>query len=196
MDQQLLGQPYYNHTNSNSMMIDGQPSQPPPNYTQQQIFQFNADQPYVIAPNNFNAEIQPQQAINQPYPSIDFFYETPHVQPTMTTSTDLSKNYTNTNTTTSSSSTTTNTTANNYQIPISTNTNNASLSRPSETSTAVSSVDEDYVQNLANELQHTKQLLNQYQLRTEQLMELVKKQTDKISELRDQLSNKANPVES
>ena len=115
MDQQLLGQPYYNHSNSNSMMIDGQPSQPPPNYTQQQIFQFNADQPYVIAPNNnnnFNAEIQPQQAINQPYPSIDFFYETPHVQPT---STDLSKNYTN-NTSTTTNSTTANTS--NYQIPI------------------------------------------------------------------------------
>lgn len=55
---------------------------------------------------------------------------------------------------------------------------------------ATATVDEDYVQNLANELQHTKQLLSQYQLRTEQLMELVKKQTDKISELRDQLANK------
>jgi butyrate kinase len=52
----------------------------------------------------------------------------------------------------------------------------------------VSNVDEDYVQNLTNELQHTKQLLSQYQLRTEQLMELVKKQTDKISELREQLN--------
>ncbi|KAI8379043.1 hypothetical protein BD560DRAFT_444994 [Blakeslea trispora] len=195
MDQQLLGQPYYNHNNSNSMMIDSQqPSQQQQNYTQQQqpVFQFNGpdQQQYVIAPTNFDAsEIQPQQSMSQPYPSIDFFYETPHIQPTMTTSTDLSKNYTNTTTSTAST--------NNYQIPISTNTNNASsISRPSETSTAVSSVDEDYVQNLANELQHTKQLLNQYQLRTEQLMELVKKQTDKISELRDQLSNKANPVES
>lgn len=66
------------------------------------------------------------------------------------------------------------------------NTNNSN--KPSESSTQVSSVDEDYVQNLANELQHTKQLLSQYQLRTEQLMELVKKQTDKISELREQLN--------
>ncbi|KAI8645548.1 hypothetical protein BD408DRAFT_411612 [Parasitella parasitica] len=58
------------------------------------------------------------------------------------------------------------------------------------TGAAATAVDEDYVQNLANELQHTKQLLSQYQLRTEQLMELVKKQTDKISELREQLANK------
>jgi butyrate kinase len=48
-------------------------------------------------------------------------------------------------------------------------------------------VDEDYVQNLTNELQHTKQLLKQYQLRTEQLMELVTKQTEKIKELREQV---------
>ncbi|KAI8085844.1 uncharacterized protein B0P05DRAFT_533947 [Gilbertella persicaria] len=182
--QQLLGQPYYNN-NSNSMNMEGQQQQP---YTQQQqAYHFNggtSEQQYVISPSNFNAtEIQPQ-SMNQPYPSIDFFYETPHIQPTMTTSTDLSKNYTNS-------------TSNNFQIPIS-NTNNATntMTRPSESSTAVSSVDEDYVQNLANELQHTKQLLNQYQLRTEQLMELVKKQTDKIAELRDQLNNKANPVES
>jgi septal ring factor EnvC (AmiA/AmiB activator) len=48
-------------------------------------------------------------------------------------------------------------------------------------------MDDDYVQNLSNELQHTKQLLKQYQLRTEQLMELVKKQTNKIADLREQL---------
>ncbi|KAI7893331.1 uncharacterized protein EV154DRAFT_501684 [Mucor mucedo] len=76
----------------------------------------------------------------------------------------------------------TNTSAPNYQIPTST--------RPTErsTSTTQSSVDEDYVQNLANELQHTKQLLSQYQLRTEQLMSLVEKQTLKINELREQLA--------
>lgn len=49
-------------------------------------------------------------------------------------------------------------------------------------------VDEDYVDNLNNELMHTKQLLKQYQLRTEQLMGLVKKQTEKINELRSQLA--------
>ncbi|GAA5797765.1 hypothetical protein HPULCUR_003160 [Helicostylum pulchrum] len=58
------------------------------------------------------------------------------------------------------------------------------------TSTTQSSVDDDYVQNLANELQHTKQLLSQYQLRTEQLMSLVEKQTTKINELREQLADK------
>lgn len=68
--------------------------------------------------------------------------------------------------------------------------NSAAGAATTATSSSVSGVDEDYVQNLANELQHTKQLLSQYQIRTEQLMELVKKQTDKISELREQLANK------
>jgi argininosuccinate lyase len=48
-------------------------------------------------------------------------------------------------------------------------------------------MDDDYVQNLSNELKHTKELLKQYQIRTEQLMELVTKQTNKITDLREQL---------
>ncbi|KAI8082154.1 hypothetical protein BDF21DRAFT_417214 [Thamnidium elegans] len=72
-----------------------------------------------------------------------------------------------------------------YQIPT---TNTRATER--STSTTQSSVDDDYVQNLANELQHTKQLLSQYQLRTEQLMSLVEKQTTKINELREQLADK------
>ncbi|KAI8991296.1 hypothetical protein BDF20DRAFT_843867 [Mycotypha africana] len=48
------------------------------------------------------------------------------------------------------------------------------------------------VQSLVNELKHTKQLLRQYQARTEYLMDLVGKQTNKISELRDQIATKQN----
>ncbi|ORE06166.1 hypothetical protein BCV72DRAFT_228610 [Rhizopus microsporus var. microsporus] len=72
--------------------------------------------------------------------------------------------------------TATTTAANTYQTPTST-----------VTTASSSSIDDDYVQNLSNELQHTKQLLKQYQIRTEQLMELVKKQTNKITDLREQL---------
>ncbi|KAI9263085.1 hypothetical protein BY458DRAFT_477407 [Sporodiniella umbellata] len=53
--------------------------------------------------------------------------------------------------------------------------------------TSASNAGDDYVQNLSEELQNTKDLLQKYQLRSEQLMELVQKQTDKIADLREQL---------
>ncbi|KAI9245165.1 hypothetical protein BY458DRAFT_529072 [Sporodiniella umbellata] len=94
------------------------------------------------------------------YNNEEFIYEPTHTAENATTAT----------------STPTYTATNNHQTPSST-----------ATTTSSSSIDMDYVQNLSNELEHTKQLLRQYQHRTEQLMELVKKQTSKIADLREQL---------
>ncbi|KAG1443623.1 hypothetical protein G6F56_010604 [Rhizopus delemar] len=52
-----------------------------------------------------------------------------------------------------------------------------------------STTGDDAVQNLSEELENTKQLLQKYQQRSEQLMELVQKQTDKIADLREQLKS-------
>ncbi|KAG1454643.1 hypothetical protein G6F56_007270 [Rhizopus delemar] len=73
---------------------------------------------------------------------------------------------------TTATSTPTYTATNNHQTP---------------STTSSSSLDTDYVQNMKNELEHTKQLLRQYQHRTEQLVELVTKQTQKIADLREEL---------
>ncbi|KAI8992382.1 hypothetical protein BDB01DRAFT_778280 [Pilobolus umbonatus] len=87
---------------------------------------------------------------------------------------------TNTNKMDSSSSSTSSSSHNNNNSSINSSTNNNS-----------NNIETDYVQNLSNELQHTKHLLKQYQVRTEQLMELVQKQTNRISELRGQLEKQS-----
>ncbi|CAO0799633.1 unnamed protein product [Mucor circinelloides] len=155
-------------------------------YQQQQPQASHHPQAYIYSdPQQQQLQQQQQQ---QQYPTIDFFYETPHIQPTPSSS----HTYT-TATATNTINTIIPTASTSYQNPMTTkplDSNSAAGAATTATSSSVSGVDEDYVQNLANELQHTKQLLSQYQIRTEQLMELVKKQTDKISELREQLANK------
>ncbi|CEP14806.1 hypothetical protein [Parasitella parasitica] len=172
MDQsQILDPSFYVATSTASANVIPTGPSPYDSYQPQQ------HQPQQHQPQQtFNFSEQQQQV---QYPSIDFFYETPHIQPTPSSSI----TYTTTSNTANTINTIVPTASTSYQTPM--------TKKPLDNSTATTTaVDEDYVQNLANELQHTKQLLSQYQLRTEQLMELVKKQTDKISELREQLANK------
>ncbi|KAI9481202.1 MAG: hypothetical protein EXX96DRAFT_618154 [Benjaminiella poitrasii] len=189
---------YFNTANIGTMSMGAQiPSPNTSNFAssnqQHQIYHQTTtttttnQQPYLISPPAFphNNELQ------HSYP-LNFFYEMPQIQPTMTTSTGL-LNANNTTLTVTPSLSTPMTMSN-----INTNTLNhhkMSLENRNKKLVSTSMIDEDYVQNLTNELQHTKQLLNQYQLRTEQLMELVKKQTDKIAELREQVAaNNIKPV--
>jgi hypothetical protein len=71
--QQLLEQPYYTATST------------PTSFTTSMIEQ--QQQHFVVTQQAYH------QLQTQPYQTIDFRYETPHIQPVMTTSSDLS-NYT------------------------------------------------------------------------------------------------------
>ncbi|KAL9544296.1 hypothetical protein MBANPS3_007702 [Mucor bainieri] len=194
MDQtQILDPNYYATTSAVSANIIPTASTsthiPFDQYQQQQAQASHHPQAYIYTdPQQQQQQLQQQQQQQQQqYPTIDFFYETPHIQPTPSSS----HTYTTANTNTINTIIPTASTS--YQTPMTTkplDSSTAAIATTATSSSVSGGVDEDYVQNLANELQHTKQLLSQYQLRTEQLMELVKKQTDKISELREQLANK------
>lgn len=92
--QQLLEQPYF--TSATTSTVTG-PSLA--STTTSMIDSQQQHQHFVVTQQAYH-QLQNQQ----PYPTIDFYYETPHIQPSMTKSSDLS-NYTNT-------------TPSNYQIPV------------------------------------------------------------------------------